>query len=96
MTTTSALESVYIKGTFGDYEGKNEKNLLNISENKNLLIIQIAQYKNSTVSIGSVKIDNLNLVNKALNVSKIMIQEFYGTDLIVGFWYQPRKNYCKK
>jgi len=69
MKTTSALENVYIKGTFGDYEGKNEKNLLNISENKNLLIIQIAQYKNSTVSIGSVKIDNLNLVNKTLNVS---------------------------
>ncbi|MDA9071073.1 sarcosine oxidase [Candidatus Pelagibacter sp.] len=69
MTTTSALESVYIKGIFGDYEGKNEKNLLNICENKNLLIIQIAQYKNSTVSIRSIKIDNLNLVNKTLNVS---------------------------
>ena len=69
MKTTSALENVYIKGTFGDYEGKNEKNLLNICENKNLLIIQIAQYKNSTVSIRSIKIDNLNLVNKTLNVS---------------------------
>ena len=69
MTTTSALESVHIKGTFGDHEGKNEKNLLNISENKNLLIIQIVQYKNSTVSIGSIKIDNLNLVNKTLHVS---------------------------
>ena len=69
MKTTSALENVYIKGTFGDYEGKNEKNLLNICENKNLLIIQIAQYKNSTVSIRSIKIDNLNLVNKTLHVS---------------------------
>ena len=69
MTTTSALESVYIKGTFGDYEGKNEKNLLNISENKNLLIIQIVQYKNSTVSIGNIKIDNLNLHNQTLNVT---------------------------
>ena len=69
MITTSALESVHIKGTFGDYEGKEEKNLLNISENKNLLIIQIAQYKKSTVSIRNIKIDNLNLVNKTLNVS---------------------------
>jgi heterotetrameric sarcosine oxidase gamma subunit len=69
MTIISALESVHVKGIFGDHEGKNEKNLLNISENKNLLIIQIVQYKNSTVSMGSIKIDNLNLVNKTLNVS---------------------------
>jgi len=69
MTIISALESVHVKGIFGDHEGKNEKNLLNISENKNLLIIQIVQYKNSTVSMGSIKIDNLNLVSKTLNVS---------------------------
>ena len=69
MRIISALESVHIKGLFGDYEGKEEKNLLNISENKNLLIIQIAQYKKSTVSIRNIKIDNLNLENKALNVS---------------------------
>ena len=69
MTTISALESVHSKGFFGDYEGKEEKNLLNLSENKDLLIIQIVKYKNSTVSIESIKIDNLNLENKTLNVS---------------------------
>ena len=69
MTIISALESVHIKGLFGDHEGKNEKKLLNISENKNLLIIQIVQYKNSIFPMGSIKIDNLNLENKALNVS---------------------------
>ena len=69
MTVISALESVHTKGIFGDSEGKNERDLLNISENKNLLIIQIVQYKNSTVSIRNIKIDNLNLNNQTLNVS---------------------------
>jgi heterotetrameric sarcosine oxidase gamma subunit len=69
MTTISALESVHKKGFFGDYAGKEEKYLLNLSENKDLLIIQIVKYKNSTVSIESIKIDNLNLENKTLNVS---------------------------
>jgi|TARA_B110000881_G_C18323072_1_gene387770 heterotetrameric sarcosine oxidase gamma subunit len=69
MTKISALESVHIKGLFGDHEGKNEKNLLSLSENKNLLIIQIVKYKNSTVSIESITIDDLNLENKILNVS---------------------------
>jgi hypothetical protein len=47
MTSVSALENVHIKGLFGDYENKNEKDLLKISENKDLLIIQIVQYKKS-------------------------------------------------
>ena len=69
MTLISALENVHVKGLFGDHEGKEEKNLLNLSENKNLLIIQIVKYKDSTVSMGSIKIDNLNLENKTLSVS---------------------------
>ena len=69
MTSISALENVHFKGLFGDYEDKNEKDLLKISENKDLLIIQIAQYKNSSTSLDSLKIDNLNLKNEALNVS---------------------------
>ncbi len=69
MTSNSVLESVHFKGLFGDHEGKNEKNLLSLSENKNLLIIQIVKYKNSSISIESIKIDDLSLKNEALNVS---------------------------
>jgi heterotetrameric sarcosine oxidase gamma subunit len=69
MTSVSALENVHIKGLFGDYEDKNEKDLLKISENRSLLIVQIVQYKNSSISIESLKIDNLNLKNESLNVS---------------------------
>ena len=69
MTSISALENIHLKGFFGDFEDKNEKDLLKISENKNLLIIQIVQYKNSSASLDSLKIDNLSLKNEALNVS---------------------------
>ena len=69
MTSISALENVHYKGFFGDYEDKNEKDLLKISENKDLLIIQIVQYKNSSTSLDSLKIDDLSLKNEALNVS---------------------------
>ena len=69
MTSISALKNVHFKGLFGDYEDKNEKDLLKISENKDLLIIQIVQYKNSSTSLDSLKIDDLNLKNEALNVS---------------------------
>jgi heterotetrameric sarcosine oxidase gamma subunit len=69
MTSVSALENVHIKGLFGDYEDKNEKDLLKISENKDLLIIQIVQYKNSSTLLDSLKIDDLILKNEPLNVS---------------------------
>ena len=69
MTSVSALENIHLKGLFGDYENKNEKDLLKISENKDLLIVQIAQYKNSSISLDSIKIDDLNFKNEALNVS---------------------------
>ncbi len=64
----SSLYYSHIKGLFGDFKDKNEKDILKISENKNFLIFQIAQYKNLSTSIENLKIDNLNLNNKALNV----------------------------
>jgi heterotetrameric sarcosine oxidase gamma subunit len=69
MTMISVLKNIHTKGLYGDYEKKNEKDLLKISENKNLLIVQIVQYKNSLSLIKDIKIDNLNLDNKPLNVN---------------------------
>ena len=66
MSSISALANVHSTGQFGDHEGKNENNLLKISEIKNLLIVQIVQYKNSTVSIENVDIDGLKLKDKPL------------------------------
>ena len=68
MSLISALSNVHSIGKFGDHEGKNENNLLKISEIKNLLLVQIAQYKNSKVTIENTDIDGLKLKDEPLNV----------------------------
>ena len=68
MNSISALANIHSIGKFGDYEGKNENDLLKISENKNLLIVQIVQYKNSSVSFDGIDIDGLKLNNQPLTV----------------------------
>jgi sarcosine oxidase subunit gamma len=68
MSLISALANAHSSGQFGDYEGKNENNLLKISEIKNLLIVQLAKYKNSAVSIENIDIDGLKLKDEPLSV----------------------------
>ena len=68
MSLISALANVHSTGQFGDYEGKNENDLLKIYENKNLLIVQIVQYKNSLISFEDIDVDGLKLKNEPLTV----------------------------
>ncbi len=69
MSSISALSNVHLKGQFGDYKNKNENDLLKISEIKNLLIVQIVQYKSASVSLENLKIDNLSFKDESLSVS---------------------------
>jgi len=69
MTSISPLENVLKKGLYGDYEGKSEDKLTKVKELKNLLIVQIVQYKNSSVQIKEINIDGISLPQEVLKVN---------------------------
>ena len=69
MTSISPLENVLKKGLYGDYEGKDEDKLTKVKEIKNLLIVQIVQYKNSSSQLKETTIDGLSFPNEALKVN---------------------------
>tara|TARA_Y100000748_G_scaffold263582_1_gene232651 strand:- start:69 stop:656 length:588 start_codon:yes stop_codon:yes gene_type:complete len=68
MKSVSALNYIHKTGFFGNYENKSEENLLKVSEIKNMLIVQLVQYKNSKVLIENIDIDSLKLKNEPLSV----------------------------
>ena len=59
--TVTSLEHIHKKGRFGNYHKKDVKNLLQISEVKNLKIIQLVQYKKSKIQPSTIKIGDLDL-----------------------------------
>ena len=61
MTYTSSLQNIHKNGSFGDYENKNENDLLKLKEVKNLIIYQIVKYKNSTIDVSKMNLDGLRL-----------------------------------
>ncbi|MDA9106188.1 sarcosine oxidase [Candidatus Pelagibacter sp.] len=69
MSSISALKNTHTKGLFGDYEGKNDKELLKVSELSDFLIVQIVKYSSSLTIIENIKLDDLDLKNKVLNIS---------------------------
>ena len=69
MSSISALANIHSKGLFGDFDDKNENELLKISEIKNLLIVQIVKYKKSVFSINNINIEGIKLPNETLKVN---------------------------
>ena len=68
MTMISPLQNIHSEGSYGNFENKTENELLKISDLKNLLIVQIVQYKNSSIKINDIKLNNLQFVNEAQKV----------------------------
>ena len=69
MTSISSLQNVLKKGLYGDYKEKNSDNLIKIKEVKDLLTVQIVQYKNSSLQIKDMNIDGLKFSEEALKVN---------------------------
>ena len=68
MTVISALQHIHVEGSFGNFENKSENELLKIKELKNLLIVQVVQYKNSSIKIDDINFNNLKFVNQSQTV----------------------------
>ena len=81
MTVISALQNVHVEGSFGDFENKSENELLKIKELKNLLIVQVVQYKNSSIKIDEINFNNLKFVNQ--------VQKVVSNENIRVLWNSP-------
>ena len=66
MTSLSALNTLHQKGLFGNYQNKNESELITISEVKKIKIVQIVHYKKSNVKISSIDLNDLKFPEEAM------------------------------
>ena len=79
MTNISPLNFVHTTGKFGDYDGKQENDLLKVKEVNGLLIFQIAKYKNSNFDLSKIKIDGYIYEVPNFLIFKIIPVEFNNT-----------------
>jgi len=69
MSRISPLQNAHNKGLFGDYQEKNEGNLLKIREITDVNIYQVVQYKKSSVATSNIQLGSINLPTNAAEVS---------------------------
>ena len=60
MTSISSLEKVHHLGQYGNFENKDENQLIKIKEIKNIFIYQVVKFKNSKKNNTEIMVDNLN------------------------------------
>ena len=60
MTSISSLNKVHHLGQYGNFENKDENQLIKIKEIKNIFIYQIVKFKNSKKNNTEIMVDNLN------------------------------------
>lgn len=60
MTSISSLNKVHHLGQYGNFENKDENQLIKIKEIKNIFIYQVVKFKNSKKNNTEIIVDNLN------------------------------------
>ena len=60
MKNISPLNNIHQMGQFGNFENKNDNELVKIKEIKNIFIYQVVKFKNSKKNNSQIMIDNLN------------------------------------
>ena len=60
MTSISSLKKVHHLGQYGNFENKDENQLIKIKEIKNIFIYQVVKFKNSKKNNTEIMVDNLN------------------------------------
>ena len=66
MTALYPLNTLHQTGLFGNYQNKNENELITVSEIKNIKIIQIVYYKKSNIKISSINLENLKFLEEPM------------------------------